>query len=93
MSEHHIEGMMVRGAIGKLKIMDTCRLLISQMTVLDIDPGELDHADLLLFREMQGLCTLCRHKAECMLDIEQHDTVSWKAYYPDAATLASRCRH
>ena len=39
------------------------------MTVLDIDPGELNDADPLLFREMQGLCTLCSRKAECMLDL------------------------
>jgi hypothetical protein len=94
MSQHYVGGMKVRTALGTFRVTDTCPLLISRMTVLDIDPGELNNADPLLFREMQGLCTLCRQKAECMLDLEQHDTSpSWKMYCPNAATLASRSSH
>jgi hypothetical protein len=90
MSQHYVGGMKVRTAPGTFRVTDTCPLLISRMTVLDIDPGELNNADPLLFREMQGLCTLCRQKAECMLDLEQHDaSLSWKVYCPNAAALAS----
>ncbi len=94
MSQHYVGGMKVRTALGTFRVRDTCPLLISRMTVLDIDPGELNDADPLLFREMQGLCTLCSRKAECMLDLEQHDaSLSWKVYCPNAARLAGRSSH
>jgi hypothetical protein len=86
MSQHYI------GGIGRHSVTDTCPLLFSRMTVLDIDPGELNNADPLLFREMQGLCTLCRQKPECMLDLEDA-SLSWKVYCPNAATLTGRSSH
>jgi hypothetical protein len=90
MSEHHIHGMMPGSAARKLGLTDTCILLLSRMAVLEIDASEVNDADLLLFREMQGLCTLCRRKARCVLDLQQNDAdVSWKEYCPNAATLQS----
>ena len=59
-------------------------LLFRRMAVLQIDRDELASDDPLLFRELQGLCTLCRSKERCVLDLAQeHDQPghpAWREY-------------
>jgi hypothetical protein len=66
-------------------------LLFRCMPMLQIDPDELAMDDPLLFRELQGLCSLCGCKTECTDDLaRQFDEVSlekWRQYCPNAATL------
>jgi hypothetical protein len=73
-------------------------LLLRRMAVLSIDPDELDSADPLLFRELQGRCALCRSKGRCARDLG-HDAADlawqgWKEYCPNGATLGklAQCR-
>jgi hypothetical protein len=66
-------------------------LLFRRMAVLQVDRDELASDDPLLFRELQGLCTLCRSKERCVLDLAQECDESgspgWREYCPNAATL------
>jgi hypothetical protein len=67
-------------------------LLLRRMAVIDIDPDELNSSDPLLFRELQGLCTLCRSRRRCARDIA-YDAADpawqgWKDYCPNGATLS-----
>jgi hypothetical protein len=66
-------------------------LLLNRMVVLRIDPDAVDRADPLLYRELQGLCSLCRSKGRCARDLA-HDAAdrasqSWKEYCPNGTTL------
>ena len=66
-------------------------LLFRRMAALQIDRDELASDDSLLFRELQGLCTLCRSKERCVLDLaqarDQPGNPGWREYCPNAATL------
>ena len=44
-------------------------LLFCCMDVLQIDHGKLDRNEPLLYRELQGICSLCPNKGECALDL------------------------
>src|SRR5262245_2767966 len=44
-------------------------LLFRRMAALHIDRDELASDDPLLFGELQALCTLCRSKERCVLDL------------------------
>jgi hypothetical protein len=61
------------------------------MAALQVDRDELASDDPLLFRELQGLCALCRSKERCVLDLAQESDKSghpgWREYCPNAATL------
>jgi hypothetical protein len=61
------------------------------MAGLQVDRDELASDDPLLFRELQGLCTLCRSKERCVLDLaqerDQPNNLAWREYCPNAATL------
>jgi hypothetical protein len=62
------------------------------MAALQVDRDELASDDPLLFRELQGLCALCRSKERCVLDLAQECDKSghhpgWHEYCPNAATL------
>jgi hypothetical protein len=66
--------------------------LLRRMAVLNIEPDEVDRADPLLFRELQGLCTLCQSRGPCASDLA-HDAADagfrdWREYCPNAATLS-----
>jgi hypothetical protein len=67
-------------------------LLLRRMAVLDIEPDEVDSADPLLFRELQGLCTLCQSKGPCAYDLVYDDADAgfrgWREYCPNAATIS-----
>jgi hypothetical protein len=66
-------------------------LLFQRMAGLRIDSEELATDDPLLFRELQGLCTLCRSIAQCVRDLaHEGDAASgqdWHEYCLNAATL------
>ena len=66
-------------------------LLFSCMDALQVDRHDLAAEDPLLFRELQGRCSLCRHKRECVQDLAHpfdHDRWErWQGYCPNSATL------
>jgi hypothetical protein len=66
-------------------------LLFRRMTLLQIDRDELARDEPLLLRELQGLCTLCGSKADCVRDLDRECKTSepqdWREYCPNAATL------
>ena len=61
------------------------------MAALQVDRDELASDGPLLFRELQGLCALCRDKERCVLDFaQQHEGAenqSWRDYCPNGTTL------
>lgn len=74
-------------------------LLLRRMAVLNIEADEVDSADPLRFRELQGHCTLCQSKGPCAYDLA-HDAAGagfrdWREYCPNVATLSllSRIDH
>jgi hypothetical protein len=66
-------------------------LLFRRMTLLQIDRDELARDEPLLLRELQGLCTLCGSKGECVRDLAREcktgEPQDWQEYCPNAATL------
>ncbi len=66
-------------------------LLFRHMSLLRIDRGELAQEDPLLFRELQGLCALCRNKEECAEDLRhKFDDARWHKwwdYCPNSSML------
>jgi Family of unknown function (DUF6455) len=66
-------------------------LLFRRMAALQVDRDELANDDPLLFRELQALCTLCRDKERCVLDLAQEadnrENQEWREYCTNAATL------
>jgi hypothetical protein len=61
------------------------------MDMLQIDRIELATDDPLLFREFQGLCSLCPSKTECVGDLaHEFDDArweKWREYCPNSAKL------
>jgi hypothetical protein len=68
------------------------QLLFQCMTTLQIDRDELANEEPALLAQLQGLCSLCRSKEECLLDLAHgFDAViweKWREYCPNAATLS-----
>ena len=66
-------------------------LLVGRMALLRIDRDELARDDPLLLRELQGICTLCGSKGECLRDLarerETGEPQDWQDYCPNVATL------
>lgn len=66
-------------------------LLFQCMDRLQIDQAELANGDPLLFRELQGMCALCRAKEQCARDLahqlEDAGWDRWWAYCPNSAML------
>ncbi len=75
-------------------------LLFRRMAALQVDRDELVSDDPLLFRELQALCTLCRSKERCVLDLAQEGDEldlaqegderanrEWREYCLNATTL------
>ena len=66
-------------------------LLFRRMAALQIDRDELASNDPLLFRELQAVCTLCRSKERCGLDLAQEcdgpGNQDWREYCLNATTL------
>lgn len=67
-------------------------LLLERLAILHIDPDRLNVHDPLLFRELQGRCTLCRNKVACALDLAMRPDPpaslrSWRSYCPNEGIL------
>jgi len=71
-------------------------LLFRRMAALQIDRDELASNDPLLFRELQGLCTLCRSKERCVLDLAQEGdepgNQGWRPQCHDAERSRRRAK-
>lgn len=68
-------------------------LLFRCMAMLQVDQRDIAAEDPLLFRELQGRCSLCRHKRECAEDLARPcDNArwrQWRAYCPNSAALSA----
>jgi hypothetical protein len=66
-------------------------LLFRRMTFLQIDRDALARDEPLMLRELQGFCTLCASKTDCVADLEQESATGepqeWREYCPNFATL------
>jgi hypothetical protein len=66
-------------------------LLFRSMVRLQIDRDQLADDDPLLFRELQGRCTLCQSKAQCAQELTADPNKvgweKWENYCPNARTL------
>ena len=66
-------------------------LLFRRMAMLHIGRNELAMDDPLLFRELQGICTLCRNKERCARNLAHEFAdpcwFDWRDYCPNAAML------
>jgi hypothetical protein len=65
--------------------------LFSYMDMLQVDQRDLAADDPLLFRELRGRCSLCRHKRECAEDVSHPFAKSqrWREYCPNSAVLTT----
>jgi hypothetical protein len=85
--------------IRRIRTSDDVRLLLRRMAVLDVAPDQVNSADPLLFRELQGRCSLCQSRAICACDLAQDaadaQSRDWQDYCPNAAMLGflSRTAH
>jgi alpha-D-ribose 1-methylphosphonate 5-phosphate C-P lyase len=57
------------------------------MGMLRIDRQALAFEDPLLFRELQGRCTLCASKQRCMRDLASDPSGTSMDYCPNTGTL------
>jgi len=57
------------------------------MAKLHIDQDRLATDDPLLFRELQGLCTLCLSKQLCTRELGSDEFGNWIEYCPNATSL------
>jgi hypothetical protein len=67
-------------------------LLFHRMALNQIDQTELAENDPLLFRELQGICTLCRSRDRCIADLHELNddhADGWREYCPNAPALAA----
>ncbi len=68
-------------------------LLFCCMDVLQIDHNKLARNEPLLYRELQGVCSLCANKGECALDLSGgFDGMCWDdwwLYCPNSAMLTT----
>ncbi len=68
-------------------------LLFCCMDMLQVDQHELATNDPLLFRELQGRCSLCPHRQECVQDLGHEFDIDrlerWRAYCPNSAMLTT----
>ncbi len=66
-------------------------LLFRHMDMLQVDRSDLARDNPLLFRELQGLCALCRSKEQCSQDLgHEFDDARWNkwwVYCPNSAIL------
>jgi hypothetical protein len=67
-------------------------LLFCCMDMLHIDRAKLMRDEPLLYRELQGVCTLCRNRQECSVDLgrggfDANNSDEWWLYCPNSAML------
>jgi len=68
-------------------------LLFRSLKLLQIDQRALAADDPLLFRELQGVCSLCQSKEACARDFahqgDEYPSDRWWAYCPNSGALAT----
>ena len=68
-------------------------LLFCRMDVLQIDRNKLMRDEPLLYRELQGVCTLCPNKQDCSFDLARgFDGIAWDEWWlhcPNSAMLTT----
>ena len=62
-------------------------LLLRRMKLLNIQPNELRSADPLLFRELQGRCSLCGDTEICVSELAHSASQNWREYCPNQRIL------
>jgi hypothetical protein len=68
---------------------DQADLLRRRLVALGLDPDMLARSDGSVLRDLQRLCTMCRHRSRCARDLAATNQVSedWQDYCPNAAVL------
>jgi len=68
-------------------------LLFRRMALNQVDRAEVAESDPLLFFEVQAICTLCKSKEQCAVDLfidaGSDSSDGWREYCPNAATFAA----
>ena len=68
-------------------------LLFRRMALNHVDRAEVAENDPLLFYELQGVCTLCPSKEQCILDLANEvvgdGSEGWRQYCPNATAFAA----
>ena len=68
-------------------------LLFRRMALNHVDRAEVAQNDPLLFYELQGVCTLCPSKEQCVLDLANEvvddSSEEWREYCPNATAFAA----
>jgi hypothetical protein len=67
-------------------------LLFRRMALIELDQTELAENDPLLFRELQGVCALCRNKNRCVTQLDEpkdDHPDGWSEYCPNSSALAA----
>jgi hypothetical protein len=66
-------------------------LLRRRMETLHLNPNELALSDPLMLADLQRLCTMCKSRGACALELEHVSADAawgeWREYCPNAATL------
>lgn len=65
-------------------------LLLDRMAALDLDRGEVEASLPATLRDLQRVCSFCTHRGACARDLARRPAAGgWKAYCPNAGTLAA----
>jgi hypothetical protein len=68
-------------------------LMFRRMALNQIDQAALAQEDPLLFCELQGVCTLCQSKEQCVLDLANEEcgggSEGWREYCPNATAFVA----
>jgi hypothetical protein len=66
-------------------------LLQRRMETLHLDPNELAQSDPFMLGDLQRLCTMCKSRGACALELEHASADvawgEWREYCPNAVTL------
>ncbi|HML06903.1 MAG TPA: DUF6455 family protein [Xanthobacteraceae bacterium] len=69
---------------------EAAELLLQRMAALDLDRNEISRTELLTFRDLQRICTMCQSHGRCARDLARDAAdPAWKDYCPNAATLVA----
>jgi hypothetical protein len=78
----------------ELRVVETERnaeLLNRRMAALGLDPNEFAGLEPALMRDMQGLCTQCESRTQCLDDFARHASdptwEGWRQYCPNQSVL------
>jgi hypothetical protein len=81
MSAGALEDLVARGP-------DAANHLYERMHALGLSTAEVEHAAMVVLRDLQRTCACCNEKGRCEKDLlDRPDDPVWKDYCPNAATL------